>query len=189
MTKFNIFTDGSCLNNGKKNPIGAIGIYFGENGENNDNNISQVVSNENITITNQTMELYACIEALRIIINKPEPKIIYIYSDSTYTCNCMTKWYTMWTKNGWKNSKNNEIANKELIIQLHDMCNKTTVIFKHVYAHQVEPTNKDSEQYKIWYGNNMADKLAQTASKQYMKNLKKKELENIMKDIDCNDNN
>lgn len=184
MTKFNIFTDGSCLNNGKKNPIGAIGIYFGEN---DDNNTSRVVLDENIAITNQTMEIYACIIALQIIIDKPEPKIIYIYTDSSYTYNCMIKWYTIWTKNGWKNSKNNDVANKELITQLHDMCSKTTVIFKHVDAHKVEPTNKDSELYKLWYGNKMADKLAQTASKQYLKNLKKKELENIMRDIDCTD--
>ena len=36
-----IYTDGSCINNGKKNAVGAIGIYYGENNLKNLGNLSQ----------------------------------------------------------------------------------------------------------------------------------------------------
>ena len=35
--------------------------------------------------------------------------------------------------------------------------------FIHVKAHTKEPINKDSQEYFIWYGNYMADKLAVNA--------------------------
>jgi ribonuclease HI len=119
------------------------------------------------------MELLAFIQALKIIddkINRNEinPKIIVIYTDSTYVINCITKWYSNWIKNNWKNSKNDDVENKDLIQLLYELKSKYITIFKHIRSHQSEPTDKDSEKYCHWYGNYMADKLASNASKQYM---------------------
>ena len=181
--KLYIFTDGSCLNNGKKSSIGAIGIYF-----DNDNieNISQIINNEDIKITNQTMELLACIQALSIIKEKINNniltiKIIYIYTDSTYVINCMTKWYSNWQKNNWKTSKGKDVDNRELIEVLYNLKNEYIIIFKHIKAHQPEPIDKNSIEYKFWYGNHIADKLATNASHQYLqenndKNIIKKKI-------------
>ena len=79
--KYIVFTDGACLNNGKKNSIGAIGIYFNDN---DNDNMGQVITDNGAKITNQTMELLATIQALKIIDNKiknnqTNSNIIYIY--------------------------------------------------------------------------------------------------------------
>jgi ribonuclease HI len=154
--KLYIFTDGSCLNNGKKSFIGTIGIYFDNN---NIENMSQIIDDDN-KITNQTMELLACIQALNIIkekINNNEltTKIIYVYTDSTYVINCIIIGKKI-------------IENKELIEVLYNLKNENITIFKHVKAHQPEPNNKNSLEYKLWYGNNIADKLTTNASHQYL---------------------
>ena len=181
--KYCVFTDGSCLNNGKKNPIGGIGIYFDDN---DDDNLGQVIENDGAKITNQTMELLAVIQALKIIGDKINnksinPDIIYIYTDSSYVINCMTKWYSNWVKNNWINAKNKPVENKELIELLYSLKNKYVVIFKHVYAHTDEPDDKTTEKYKLWYGNHMADKLATSVCRQFLK--EKEENENL-EDID-----
>jgi ribonuclease HI len=38
-----------------------------------------------------------------------------IYSDSKYAVACMNEWIYKWTKNGWRNSEGNEVANRDLI--------------------------------------------------------------------------
>jgi ribonuclease HI len=190
LNKISVFTDGSCLNNGKKNSVGAIGIFFSDN---DPDNIGQAIDNEGNKITNQTMELLACIQAFKIIAdkNKTTPfNTVYVYTDSTYLINSMTKWYSGWEANGWKNSKNKEVENKDLIQLLYGLKSKFITIFKHIRSHQDEPTDKNSDKYKIWYGNYMADKLATNASKQYMEEKeaeKLNELNNINHDSDNSD--
>jgi ribonuclease HI len=178
--KFSVYTDGSCLNNGKKNSIGAIGIYFSEDDE---DNLGQVIDNEGNKVTNQTMELLACVQALKIIKDKntngSKAKIIYVYTDSTYLINCMTKWYTSWEKNGWKNSKGKDVENKELIQLLYGLKTDFIVIFKHVRSHQDPPSNTTSDEYNHWYGNYMADKLATEACKEFVKDKEKEQLEEL----------
>jgi ribonuclease HI len=171
MNKIYVFTDGSCINNGKKNADGAIGIFFSDS---NPNNYSQAITQENSKITNQTMELLGCIKALQIIINKQMCKmsdIIYICTDSSYVINCMTKWYQLWNKNGWKTTAGKDVENIDLIKLLYDLKSKYITIFKHVTAHREAPTDdKDTDEYKLWYGNHMADKLATTANRENIAN-------------------
>jgi ribonuclease HI len=180
--KIIVFTDGSCLNNGKKNSIGAIGIFFSDD---DPDNLGQVIDNDGIKITNNTMELLSCIQALKIIDDKilngkSEAKIIYIYTDSTYIINAITKWYSGWVKNGWVTSKGKEVENKELINLLYNLKSKYIVIFKHIRSHQNEPKNKNTDLYNIWYGNYMADKYATESSKQFLKdNFKKSDTNEI----------
>jgi ribonuclease HI len=187
--KICIFTDGSCLNNGKKNSIGSIGIFFSDN---DPKNVSQVIDNDGIKITNQTMELLACVQAFRIFTtdkNQYLNQIIYIYTDSSYLINCMTKWYNIWEKNEWKTTKGKDVENKELIQILYNLKSQFIIIFKHVRSHQDEPKNKESENYQIWYGNFMADKLATDASKKYIKSKEQSDNNiNEIEDIDQNQN-
>ena len=169
--KYIVFTDGACLNNGKKNPTGAIGIFFSNTDA---DNLGQSIADDSIKITNQTMELLAVIKAMQIIDRKItdniiNPDIIYIYTDSTYIINSITKWYPTWVDNNWLNSKNKPVENKELIQLLYELKNKYITIFKHVRSHQKEPTDKSSDAYFQWYGNHMADYLATNACKEYLK--------------------
>ena len=92
---------------------------------------------------------------------------IIICTDSEYMINCITKWSNDWEKNGWKRNdrgKLKNIQNLELIKELRNLVRKNNVSFKHIKAHQVEPTHKNSVQYQEWYGNMMADKLANLGS-------------------------
>ncbi len=174
--KFYVYTDGACLNNGKKNSIGAIGIFFSES---DPDNVGQIIDNEGNKVTNQTMELLAAVQAMRLIEQKIisgliKPKIIHIYTDSSYMINSMTKWYDGWVKNGWKNSKGKDVENRELIEALYELTHKERiVIFKHIRSHQNPPDDTDSEAYKYWFGNYMADKLATTACKEYLQDKQK----------------
>ena len=60
--------------------------------------------------TNQRMELAAALEALRTIDGRVE-----IVSDSTYVVNCFRDgWWKGWLKRGWKNSKKEPVANRDL---------------------------------------------------------------------------
>jgi len=159
MNKISLFIDGSCLNNGKKNSTGSIGIYCSEN---TDLTLGRVINEKLFKITNQTMELYACIEAFNLI-KDLNINCIYIYTDSTYVINCMTKWYTKWVDNNWITTTGKPVLNKELIQLLYSLKIKQFVIFKHIRSHQKEP-DKNDPSYNMWYGNFMADKLARNAS-------------------------
>lgn len=184
INKLCVFTDGSCLNNGKKNSTGAIGVFFSDD---DDDNYGQAIENDGNKITNQTMELLACIQAFSIIENKVANglkfKMIYIYTDSTYLINCINKWYVQWEKNGWKNSKGKDVENKDLIKVLYELKSKYIVIFKHVRSHQEPPFDQDSEEYRCWYGNYMADKLATDACKEYEREKEEEKAKAEQKEI------
>ena len=157
-----LFTDGSANNKSKK--IGGIGVYYP-----NDNikNISEkIIKTEKINITNQTMELLAAIKGLNKLIENIyiADKKIELYTDSKYLINCIEKWFEKWEKNNWKGSNGKSIKNLYLIKKLYYYSKNMNVNFKWVNAHQKEPNiNKNSDEYKKWYGNNQADMLAQNA--------------------------
>ena len=92
----NIYTDGACINNGKKNAKAGIGIYISDD---------FTISEKLIGLpTNQRAELYAILKEL-LIIDILNYKNINIYTDSMYSINCITKWVKGWKKNDWKDSK------------------------------------------------------------------------------------
>ena len=86
-----IFTDGSCINNGKKNSKGGVGVFFGDN---DPRNISQELTCDKIT--NQVAELTAISMALDIVQDYKD--IVYIYSDSSYCINIFVNWIKSWEK-------------------------------------------------------------------------------------------
>ena len=170
----NIYTDGSCFNNGKKNATGAIGVFFNDNDE---RNISLAI--KDTKITNQTMELLACVNAIYKL--QPGEKA-YLYTDSSYVINCMTVWIKNWEQNNWKTTTNKDVENIDLIKLLYQKTKKNIVIFKHVNAHTLEPS-KESNMYKHWYGNNMADKLAVNANILNVKEIEDKKIEDSLNEI------
>ena len=116
-------------------------------------------------------ELKACIKGIKHVVNRDNYKntTIILYSDSEYVINSMTKWAATWKKNGWKKYDKKkrgkvEIKNKDLIIELYTLYNTYPIHFNHTKAHGTKPCMKNVKEYKIWYGNYMADKLAVEAS-------------------------
>ena len=140
--KYKIYTDGAC--SGNPGPGGWGAVIF--NQRDNQKNIS---GNEKNT-TNNRMELFAAIMALKKIKSNSE---VTIYTDSIYVKNGITEWIVKWKKNEWKNSKKKLVKNKDLWIKLDNLCAQNKVSWKWVKGHS---TNKY---------NNLADELATQAIK------------------------
>ena len=144
-----IYTDGACLNNGKKNSMGGYGVFFGDNDIRNKS--MKLTGNK---ITNQVAELTAILCAIEIVMTEN----IIIKTDSMYCINCITKWAPNWKKNGWVRGTG-MIENLELIKQLYEYTIEFDIKYVHIRAHTKEP-HKDSASYNDWYGNMQADMLA-----------------------------
>ena len=122
--KYIIYTDGAC--SGNPGPGGWGAVIFDE--KKKQQNISGKVKDT----TNNRMELTAPIMALKKIKSKSD---IIIFTDSTYVKNGITDWIKKWEKNGWKSSNKKLVKNKDLWIELSDLCQKNKVIWKWVKGH------------------------------------------------------
>jgi len=158
-----IYIDGSCLNNGTKKSCGGYGVFFGDDDE---RNVSKhLVKTPIVTkITNNTAELMACLEALNILEEKPTNKRNIIVTDSRYLYQSCIEWIPVWEKNGWKKSDGKIVDNLELIKAIREKHKKVKPLLKHVNSHRDEPSDKESLEWKFWYGNMKADLLATQAS-------------------------
>lgn len=140
-----IYTDGACKNNGKKNAIASIGVYC-----ENVYNISEKIEGRQ---TNQRAELYAILKALELT-KIDDYSTVYIYTDSLYSINCITKWVYGWINNGWLDKKKKPVKNKDIIQPIHHIYKKySNIRFIHIEAH----TNK-TDIHSL--GNAKADELA-----------------------------
>ena len=165
---FTVWTDGSCLSNGKKNAIGGIGVFFADDSP---FNISEPVKPLKGSVTNNIAELEAVRRAILAVVGQEQYEVeddILVYTDSQYLINCINKWSQTWAKNGWirKNTKGKKVPvkNKELIQAVKGLCIKYQVVLSHCKAHTTFHGDKESKEYKIWYGNKRADELAVAGS-------------------------
>lgn len=106
-----LWTDGSCKNNGKTNAYGGWAYVVVK-----DNQIIFKRYGSQKGTTNNQMEMKAVIEALKYAnLNADFEEKIEILSDSAYVVNCfIDKWYIKWRQNNWIGVKNIELW-KELI--------------------------------------------------------------------------
>ena len=93
------------------------------------------------------MELRAVIEALKIINDSNDGGDNYIFTDSQYVVNGVTKWLSGWKKKNWTGSSG-EIKNKILWQEIDNLLSGQNVIFEWVKGHSGD------------YGNEKADELA-----------------------------
>jgi len=99
--------------------------------------------------TNNIMEITAVLEGLKLL---KYPCEVEIYSDSAYVVNAFNQnWIDTWKKNGWKNSKKEEVKNRELWEELDYLTHMHQVKFIKVKGHS------DNE------FNNKCDELARSA--------------------------
>lgn len=154
MKEIIIFTDGSCKGP-KNNKRAGCGVYIPKYEK---YNISYKLKKGNIT--NQVAELKACIKGIERVLSKIIFYKIIIYTDSMYTINSITTWADKWKQNKWKKANGEPVLNKMLIQKLYYYYKNLNIEFHHVKAHEKEPENKHTFEYELWYGNHMADKLA-----------------------------
>lgn len=154
--RYEIFTDGSCRNNGKENSVGGWAFAFIK-----DNQVEYEHCGYYRNSTNQRMELYAMLMACKYITYniKLEPfDDVILYTDSAYIANCVKdKWYESWRTNGWINSKKQPVANKDLWEMLLPYFDDPSFIICKTVGH-----SKIDSYQSNW--NNYVDNLAQSIS-------------------------
>ena len=141
MKKIQIYTDGACSGNPGIGGWGAILIY---------NNTKKEIFDGDANTTNNKMELTAVIKSLESLKEECE---IELYTDSKYVKNGITEWIYSWKKNDWKNSKREEVKNKDLWQKLDELSKIHKINWFWVKGHE------DNEL------NNRADELARNGIK------------------------
>lgn len=87
--------------------------------------------------TNQRMEIMAAYRAVQAL-DGP----VHIVSDSTYVVNCFRDgWWEGWIARGWKNSKKEPVANRDLWEPFIELVRSTDVTFAWVKGHSGDPMN------------------------------------------------
>ncbi|KAG8765685.1 hypothetical protein FRC12_007361 [Ceratobasidium sp. 428] len=144
--KVEVWTDGSCLDNGKPSARAAYGVYFGEGDPRNE--AKRVPGMQ----TNNRGEILGVIRALEIVGENVSE--LTIYTDSQYTIDCCQKWLPGWIQKGGVKKDGKKVANFSMLRYLDARMQRrgNRVKLIHVAAH------KDN------IGNNAADELARRAA-------------------------
>lgn len=114
-----IWTDGACQGNGKKDSYGgwAYIVY-------RDKQLVCQRYGSELNTTNNRMELKAVLEGFRYAISNANfGEELKIFTDSAYIVNCLNKkWYRNWQNNGWYSSQGTPVKNREIWEQLLKYC-------------------------------------------------------------------
>ena len=97
-----IFSDGACSGNPGPGGWGTLLRYEGQVKE---------LSGFDPQTTNNRMEMMAAIAGLEAL---KRPCQVQLTTDSQYLYKGMTEWIQGWIRKGWKNSKKEEVLNRDL---------------------------------------------------------------------------
>lgn len=163
-----IYTDGSCLGNGKETNIGGFGIaVLIPEQENLDGfRLDYYESVKAYDTTNNRMELEALIKGIKLALSKYKDYKCIIYLDSLYCVNICQDWIWKWAENGWLNSKQKTVENIDLIYKLYEVL--TEKDFPNYIIKKV-PGHADI------VGNELADALAKNDRAKFAKILQNHE--------------
>ncbi len=124
MKKVTIFTDGACSGNPGIGGWGAILIYNGHEKE---------ISGYDKSTTNNRMELFAVIQALRALKESCECEIC---TDSQYVADAFNKnWIEYWQTHNWRTAGKSPVKNDDLWKALLYELNKHKYTFVKVKGH------------------------------------------------------
>lgn len=125
MSRYKIYTDGSCIIN--PGAGGYAAILVDETGAR-----VEITGSEALT-TNNRMELTAAIVALKKIAAGDTAEI---FTDSQYLKNAFVQgWLEKWKRNGWKNSAKKPVLNQDLWLELDALISSRAVRFHWVKGH------------------------------------------------------
>ena len=156
MREINIWTDGAC--SGNPGIGGYAFMVIPESGL-----PLKVSGYSKETTTNNRMELYAIISALKNTINNPEwlantKSLIIVHSDSSYCINPINQgWIFFWASNKWRTRDYKPVKNSDLWKQLYEILNehKNKIMFVKIKGHSGDKHNEE------------VDKAAKEAIKRY----------------------
>ena len=129
-----VYTDGSCINNGKENAKAGAGIWFAEEDPRN-----KALKIPGPNQSNQVGEIAAVIAALE---NTPTFAPLTIISDSMYVIDGLTKHLKEWEDRGWI-----EISNKEWFKKAAYLLRKRSAptTFQWVKGHSGDKGNEECD--------------------------------------------
>ncbi len=172
-----IYTDGSALGNGQKGATAGVGVFFAEgdkrytiyfsiygfalprNEANKARNLSEPLAGG--VQTNQRAELTAILRALEIA---PVDQAVTIYTDSSYSINCVTIWFKSWERNEWKTSQGKPVMNKDLVkailakIRARQEAKSITVL-NWIKGHSNDPGNEAADRLAVAAAQRVRDGL------------------------------
>lgn len=124
MKKVTIYTDGACAGNPGIGGWAAVLIY---------NGVHKEISGYDKSTTNNRMELFAVIQALRCLNQSCECEVC---TDSQYVADAFNKdWINSWQRNNWRTASKSEVKNVDLWRALLYEVNKHKVTFVKVKGH------------------------------------------------------
>jgi ribonuclease HI len=151
-----VFSDGSCIHNGRPGARAGVGVYATENGKEIHRHSAPLLKSE--PQTNQRAELQALFYAMNYINGIGSP-VSELYTDSQYSIQCITSWCVGWKARGWLKADKKPVLHQDILkpmVDLWDSIKENTTIH-HVAAHT-------GRQDVISKGNAMADLLATSAT-------------------------
>ncbi|RWS01320.1 hypothetical protein B4U79_13335, partial [Dinothrombium tinctorium] len=124
----NVFIDGACKGNGSEEAKASYACWWGPK---HPLNKSGLVGSP---ASNQRAELTAAIVALETAVEN-DINALRLISDSSYLVKALNEWLPLWIKNGWKNTKGEPIANKDLFEKIYQLAMRKKLAWKHVAGH------------------------------------------------------
>lgn len=161
-----IYTDGSSRGNPGPGGWGAIVAY-----SNGDTKVVELGGGERHT-TNNRMELMSAIEALLFVKKLDGEHAIDMRADSSYVINGITKWVKGWEKNGWLNSKKEEVLNRDLWEVLAEVVSDvkrsgSKILWRYTPGHSGIPGNERADVIATEYADGKRPRLYNGVRKEY----------------------
>jgi len=125
-----IFSDGACSGNPGPGGYGTI-LRYGSH--------VKELSGYDPETTNNRMELLGAISGLEALKNSCRVRLT---TDSQYLVKGMTEWIDGWQKKHWKNSKKEDVANRDLWERLLALAKKHQIEWVWVKGHAGHPENE-----------------------------------------------
>ena len=122
-TLVEIFSDGACSGNPGPGGYGTI-LRHGKH--------EKELSGYAAETTNNRMEMLGAIAGLEAL---KRPCRVCLTTDSQYLVKGMTEWINDWQRKGWKNSKKEEVANRDLWERLLELAKKHQIDWAWVKGH------------------------------------------------------
>lgn len=129
-----IYTDGACKGNPGPGGWGVLLRYKGT---------EKTLFGAEPHTTNNRMELTAAVKGLEALKRACE---VELYTDSQYLRQGMMSWMEKWKKNGWKNSKREQVKNADLWQELDEQASKHKINWHWVKGHSGHPENERADQ-------------------------------------------
>ncbi|MBC8333553.1 MAG: ribonuclease HI [Anaerolineae bacterium] len=129
-----IYTDGACSGNPGPGGWGVL-LRFGSR--------EKELSGGAGDTTNNRMELTAALEALRAL---TKPCQIDFYTDSEYLKNGITRWMSVWKREGWKTSAKQPVKNQDLWQALDEAVQGHQISWHWVRGHTGQRENERVDQ-------------------------------------------